>query len=119
MHTNFRAVFHDKILTGPASLPEGFLKGVHVSLILADVFGFLGAGCTTVSFVPQVLKVWRSRSARDISAGMYLLFIAGLAFWLAYGLMIGSWPILIANTLTIALAAMVLWMKWYFERSSN
>ena len=87
-----------------------------MSLNLADALGFLGAGCTTVSFVPQVLKVWQARSARDISAGMYGLFILGLVFWLAYGLMIGSWPILIANTLTIVLAAMVLWMKWRFER---
>jgi MtN3 and saliva related transmembrane protein len=86
--------------------------------MLADVLGFLGAGGTTLSFVPQVLKVWKSRSARDISSGMYLLFIAGLVFWLAYGVMIGSWPILIANILTIGLAGSVLCMKWYFERGS-
>ncbi len=90
-----------------------------MSLTFADALGFLGAGCTTLSFVPQVLKVWKARSARDISAGMYLLFIVGLGFWLAYGVMIGSWPILIANILTIALAAMVLWMKWRFERNYN
>ena len=84
--------------------------------MLADLLGFAGAGCTTVSFVPQVLKIRRTRSAADISSGMYLLFILGLALWLAYGLMIGSWPILIANTLTIGLAAAVLWMKWRFER---
>ncbi len=90
-----------------------------MSLTLADVLGFLGAGGTTVSFVPQVMKVWKTRSARDISSGMYLLFITGLVFWLAYGVMIGSWPILIANTLTIVLAASVLWMKWRFERCST
>jgi MtN3 and saliva related transmembrane protein len=90
-----------------------------LSFTWSEGFGFVGAGCTTLSFVPQVLKVWRSRSAHDISAGMYLLFITGLAFWLAYGLSIGSWPILIANTLTIVLAAAVLGMKWHFERRFN
>ena len=90
-----------------------------MSFTLSDALGFVGAACTTLSFVPQVLKVWRSRSARDISAGMYALFITGLAFWLAYGLAIGSWPILIANTLTIMLAAAVLGMKWHFERGFN
>lgn len=90
-----------------------------MSLLLSDALGFVGAGCTTLSFVPQVLKVWRSRSARDISAGMYGLFIVGLGFWLAYGVAIGSWPILVANTVTIALAAAVLGMKWHFERGMN
>ncbi len=89
-----------------------------MSSILADLLGFAGAGCTTVSFVPQVLKIRRTRSAADISSGMYQLFILGLALWLAYGVMIGSWPILIANTLTIGLATAVLWMKWRFERSA-
>lgn len=90
-----------------------------MSFHLAEALGFLGAGCTTVSFVPQVLKVWRSRCAHDISAGMYVLFIVGLVFWLAYGLMILSWPILVANTLTIVLAAAVLGMKWHFDRGRN
>ena len=87
-----------------------------MSSTFADLLGFAGAGCTTVSFIPQVLKIRRTRSAADISAGMYLLFILGLGLWLAYGVMIGSWPILIANTLTIGLAIAVLWMKWRFER---
>ncbi len=87
-----------------------------MSSTLVDLLGFAGASCTTVSFIPQVLKIRRTRSAEDISAGMYLLFILGLALWLAYGVMIGSWPILIANTLTIGLAMAVLWMKWRFER---
>ncbi len=90
-----------------------------MSTVFADLLGFAGATCTTVSFVPQVLKVRRTRSAADISSGMYLLFILGLGLWLAYGVMIVSWPILIANTLTIGLAATVLWMKWRFERDGQ
>jgi len=89
-----------------------------LSLALTDLLGFAAAACTTLSFVPQVLKIRRTRSTGDISAGMYWLFIFGLALWLGYGAIIGSWPILLANTLTIALATAVLWMKWRFERST-
>ena len=79
-----------------------------------DVFGFVGASLTTISFIPQVVRVWRRRSAEDISTGMYVMFILGLLAWLGYGLMIGSWPILIANTITVGLASAVLGMKLAF-----
>ena len=83
----------------------------------AEHLGFAAAVCTTSSFVPQVLMVWRQRGAPGISTGMYLMFIAGVALWLGYGLALGSWPIAIANGVTLMLAASVLAMKFYFERT--
>ena len=77
--------------------------------------GFAAAACTTGAFVPQVLMVWRERGAPGISSGMYLLFIIGIALWLLYGLALDSWPIVIANGITLLLASTVLGMKWYFE----
>lgn len=79
--------------------------------------GFAAAVCTTGAFIPQVLLVWRQRGAPGISTGMYLLFILGVALWLFYGLALDSWPVVIANGLTLALASSVLGMKWYFERA--
>ncbi len=93
--------------------------GLTAGIPVAEVFGFVGAACTTLSFVPQVVRVWRRRSADDISAGMYVLFIAGLLGWLVYGAMIRSWPILIANTVTVGLAGAVLWMKLAFRRRDD
>lgn len=81
-----------------------------------DHLGFAAAVCTTSAFVPQVLLVWRQRGAPGISTGMYLTFIAGVAMWLMYGLAIKSWPVVIANALTLLLASAVIGMKWYFER---
>lgn len=78
--------------------------------------GFAAAVCTTSAFVPQVLLVWRERGAPGISTGMYLMFIVGVAMWLLYGLALHSWPVVIANALTLVLACAVLGMKWYFER---
>ncbi len=79
--------------------------------------GFAAAVCTTSAFVPQVLLVWRQRGAPGVSSGMYLMFIAGVAMWLLYGLALDSWPVVIANALTLVLACAILGMKWFFERA--
>lgn len=84
-----------------------------------ELLGHAAGFCTTVAFVPQVLKVWRSRSAHDISVGMYAVFIAGLVLWLVYGMRIGAWPIVIANSLTIVLAGSVLLLKLRYDSSPS
>ena len=81
---------------------------------ITTTIGFIAAILTTVSFVPQVLKVWRSRSAKDISLGMYSLFTLGIAAWLLYGVLIDSWPVILANLATLILAGSVLVMKLKF-----
>lgn len=80
--------------------------------------GFAAAVCTTSAFVPQVVMVWRQRGAPGISVGMYLMFIAGVAMWLGYGIALRSWPMTIANGLTLMLAISILCMKLYFELSA-
>ena len=81
-----------------------------------NILGTLAGTLTTVAFVPQVLKTWRSRSAKDISTGMFLIFTLGVLMWLVYGLFIHSWPIIIANAITLVLASAILAMKVYFHR---
>lgn len=81
---------------------------------LNDGVGTLAATLTTVAFVPQVWKVWHTQHTADISLAMYALFAAGVAMWLAYGLLLGAWPIIIANGITLLLASAVLVMKLRF-----
>ena len=85
----------------------------------ADWIGVFAAVMTTVAFVPQVWRVWRTRSARDISLVMYGIFTAGVFGWLAYGWLLGAWPIIVANSLTAVLALMVIGMKLRFDRPSR
>ena len=59
--------------------------------ILTSLIGFIAATLTTIAFLPQVIKVWKSRSARDISLGMYCLFSSGVLLWLVYGIMLAAW----------------------------
>jgi MtN3 and saliva related transmembrane protein len=78
---------------------------------MIDVIGSLAAMLTTLSFVPQVMKILSERRTDGISLAMYSLFTTGVAMWLVYGIMIESWPILLANAVTLSLAATVLVYK--------
>lgn len=76
----------------------------------------LGAGIlTTFSLIPQVMKIWRSRSARDISLGTYAIFSVGISLWIAYGVVIASVPVILANTVTLFLALVILSFKLRFK----
>ncbi|HTQ75930.1 MAG TPA: SemiSWEET transporter [Burkholderiales bacterium] len=79
-----------------------------------DLIGMVAGTLSTVAFVPQVWRIWKTRSARDLSLPMYLIFTAGVALWFAYGLMLGAAPIIVCNGLTLLLAGTVLAMKLRF-----
>lgn len=81
---------------------------------LSDSIGTVAATLTTISFVPQVWQVWRSKQTQDISLGMYSFFTLGVALWLVYGILMMAWPIIIANSITVLLAGAVLVMKLRF-----
>lgn len=74
-------------------------------------FGFAAAFCTTIAFVPQAIKVYKTKHTKDISLVMFLLMNLGIVLWLIYGLMLNSYPIIIANAVTIVLAFYILARK--------
>lgn len=85
-----------------------------MSVPLVEVIGSFAAFFTTIAFVPQVIKTWKSKHARDLSLGMFSMFTTGVVLWLVYGLLIGSWPIIIANIVTVGLAGTILYFKLRF-----
>ena len=70
-------------------------------------FGFAAAFLTSLSFVPQAVMTIRTRNTRGISRGMYLMFTVGVAFWLYYGIALGSWPMIAPNSAALALGATI------------
>jgi len=80
-------------------------------MTFTDLIGTLAAVLTTISFLPQALHTFRTKDVRGISLGMYSAFTLGVALWLAYGLLLGAWPVVIANVITLALASTILVMK--------
>jgi MtN3 and saliva related transmembrane protein len=90
-----------------------------MSSSVATFLGTTAAILTTAAFFPQLLHLWQSRSAHAISASMYTIFAIGLLLWIVYGIVIGAWPIVIANSITALQAIAILWMKVRFSRSAG
>ncbi len=80
-------------------------------MALLDYSGYAAAMCTTSAYIPQVLRVWRTRSTKDISLKMFLVLVTGLSLWLTYGIWRGEWPLIIANGITLMLASTILYFK--------
>lgn len=76
-----------------------------------DWIGIAAAVLTTGSFLPQAILTLRTRNTSGISLAMYSAFTLGVALWLLYGIAVGSWPITIANAITLALATAILVMR--------
>ena len=73
--------------------------------------GYAAAMLTTVSFLPQAVKTIRSRDTHGISLAMYVVFTIGIGFWFGYGIVLGSWPMVVSNAITFVLAATILALK--------
>lgn len=81
-----------------------------------NTFIGLAAGfCTTIAFLPQALKTWKTKSAKDLSLGMYSIFCTGVILWLTYGFLINDLPIILTNVACIILASSILYFKLSFN----
>lgn len=79
------------------------------------LIGLAAGFCTTIAFLPQAIKTWKTKSAKDLSLGMYSVFCLGVLLWLTYGFLINDLPIIITNLITIILAASILYFKLSFK----
>ena len=83
---------------------------------MVDFIGLVAGALTTIAFVPQLVKIYASKSGKDVSARMFVIFSLGVALWLAYGILIGSLPVIIANTVTLALSIAIMTLKIRYAR---
>lgn len=84
-----------------------------------DFLGYISAFCTTAAFVPQAIKVYKTKQTNDISLGMILLMTVGVGFWVIYGFLIKAIPVITANVLTFVLALYILIMKIKLDKQSH
>lgn len=80
-----------------------------------QLLGLVAGSFTTIAFLPQVIKTWKSRSAKDLSLGMFSLFCLGVLLWLIYGIQVKDIPVIIANMVTLLLASSLLFFKLRFK----
>ena len=85
-----------------------------MTMVWIDAIGSVAAVLTTASFIPQAWHSFKTRDVSGVSLGMYSVFTLGVALWLLYGVLLQSWPLMIANSITLLLAAAILGMKLRF-----
>lgn len=78
---------------------------------MTELIGFVAAFLTTVAFIPQALKVYKTRKTDDLSFGLFFMLFVGISLWFVYGLLISAMPIIAANGITLVFVAYILWMK--------
>jgi MtN3 and saliva related transmembrane protein len=78
---------------------------------MITLVGLAAAFCTTIAFLPQAIRTWRTRSTKDLSLPMFLIFTAGIALWLVYGLCVRDIPLIAANGVTLVLSGTILYFK--------
>lgn len=79
------------------------------------ILGLVAGSLTTIAFVPQVIKTYQSRSAKDLSLGMFMIFCSGTIGWLTYGILIDDLPVILANAVTLVLSAVLIIFKIVFK----
>lgn len=89
---------------------------VPIPMTSLDAIGYAAATLTTLSFLPQVIKIWRNKRADDISIPAFLAFFFGVMCWLVFGVLSQSRPMIVANSITLVLAAAVLMLAWKYRR---
>ena len=95
-----------------------FAQIARATLLPVEDLGFFAAFCTTIAFVPQLVRVIRRRSAKDVSLPTFLLFSIGVFVWLIYGIDIGSRPVIASNGVTLVLSLGILILKLRYDREA-
>lgn len=85
-------------------------------MLSIDTIGYIAAVLTTGSFLPQAWHTFQTKDVSGISLTMYSAFTLGVMLWLAYGLLLGAWPMIVANVITLSLAVSILVMKMRYRQ---
>lgn len=91
------------------------LVPVELNHSMYDYLGYIAAALTTISFIPQVIKIYAEKSAKTISLKTFYIFSIGILFWLIYGIALGSGPMIISNIITLILSVAILVQKHIYK----
>ena len=83
-----------------------------------ETLGYMAGILTTIAFVPQVLQIYKTKSAKDVSLAMFLLFTAGVGMWLLYGIKSHAVPVIAANSITLILSGVILYFKFKYRNAA-
>ena len=92
---------------------------MNLDLSATELFGSAAATLSTIAFLPQVIKTWKTQSAKDVSYALLMTFSTGCLCWVIYGYQVNAKPVMIANSLTLTLNLVILALKIFFENQTN
>ncbi len=81
-----------------------------------ETLGYFAGILTTVAFIPQVMQIYKTKSAKDVSLAMFLIFTSGVMLWLVYGIKTNAFPVIIANAVTLLLSLVILFFKYKYRK---
>ena len=81
-----------------------------------EILGLIAGTITSVTFLPQVIKIWQTKSAKDLSTPMLLLLVLGVSLWLAYGIIIKNKPIIYTNSMVLFMSFIMLFFKFKYNK---
>ena len=87
--------------------------------VIIDFLGYIAATITTIAFLPQIIKTVKSKSAKDVSMGMFVLFTTGVFLWIVYGILTRTYPVLIANAVIFCLALTQIILKIKYDKAEK
>ncbi len=82
-----------------------------------ETLGYLAGILTTVAFIPQVMQIYKTKSAKDVSLAMFLIFTSGVMLWLVYGIKTDAIPVIAANAVTLLLSLVILFFKYKYRKT--
>jgi MtN3 and saliva related transmembrane protein len=92
-----------------------FCKEIKIKMNIVTGIGLLAGSLTTIAFLPQAVKTWKTKSTRDVSLGMFITFCTGVFLWIIYGILVEDLPVLMTNIVTLILASTILWFKLKYK----
>ena len=87
--------------------------------IIIDILGYLSATFTTIAFLPQIIKTIKTKSAKDVSMGMFVFFTTGVFLWIIYGVLTNTMPLIIANSVIFCLSLIQIILKIKYDKIKN
>ncbi|MCS7163473.1 MAG: SemiSWEET transporter [Thermodesulfovibrio sp.] len=84
---------------------------MEFSIDFSNIIGIIAGAITTSALIPQVLKIYKTKSAKDISLTMFIFMAVGISLWLLYGFLIEEFPVILANTVSLFLIGLIIIMK--------
>lgn len=81
----------------------------------ADILGYAAGALTAFTFLPQVLKTWKEKSAKDVALNMFIIAFINEIMWLAYGVMLNNWVIIITNAVMLVMSGIMIWLKMRYN----